>query len=111
MADTIDLLVVLVALSNNGDHIPRLRMVHRIKNGLSPVRDHQIPSAGPCHSGLDVFYDILILLKPRVVGGEDTEIRHFSSDLSHGVPPLLCPVPTAAKDAYQPLRAVIPEGG
>ena len=83
---SLDLLVVFMAFSDDLLIMsPSSALLDRVKDRFPSVRDHDILSVRLCKTNFDIFDDVLILLKPRVVGRDDAEIRHLSADLAHGI--------------------------
>ena len=58
-------------------------VVDRVKDRFPSVRDHKIRSVRLRKAHLDVLDDVLVFLKTRIVGCNDAEIRHLSTDLPH----------------------------
>ena len=83
MFHTFDLLIILMAFSDNGDHVTLLGVPDRVKDCFPSVRDHKICSVRLRKAHLDVLDDVLVFLKTRIVRRDDAEIRHLSTDLPH----------------------------
>ncbi len=92
--DVVDLLVGLMALAAQNDHITLLRVVHGPMNGLNPVSYHHIGRAAALQPRQDVGDDGLRVLGAGVVGGDHQKVRVLSGSPSHLGP--LGPVPVAA---------------
>ena len=104
---SLDLLVVLMAFSDDGDHVAFLGVVDRGEDRLPSVRDHDVLSVCLRETHLDILDDILVLLKTRVVGCNDAEICHLSANLTHGISAILRTVSAAAEYADEALRMII----
>ena len=78
-----------MAFSDDRNHIPRLGVSDAVLDSLPAVRDLHISSACLLNASSDIRDNILRLLVPGVVGGDDAQIRQLSADLSHGVTPVL----------------------
>ena len=90
----VDLLVGLVALAAQGDHIAGQSVVHDPVDGLDPVLDDHVGRVAALQTRQDVGDDVAGLLGPGIVGGHHHEVGDVRGDLSHLGP--LGPIPVAA---------------
>ena len=106
MSDAFYFLVILIAFADDGNDVSAARQAQRVFDGFFAVRyDHGLFDV---FSGalLDVLYDVVYLLVPRVIGSDDRKIRHFANDFTHCVAPQLRTVAAAAEYGNQPFRLV-----
>ena len=68
---SVNLLIILMSLTDDGNHISLLGMGDAVGNGFLPVRDFDEFSAGFLDAAADIRNDILHLLKAGVVCGDD----------------------------------------
>ena len=89
MAHAVDLLIILMALSNHGDHVSRLRIEDTIANRLPAVRDlHKLP-ARFFYAAPYIGDNILCLFIAGIIRCQDTQICQPAANLAHGVTPVL----------------------
>ena len=100
-----------MTFSGQHNNISRFSVMDGIGDGLLPVNDLHILSAGFRDSRPDIVDDGLGLLIPGIVGGDDGQIRQPAGNLSHLKTPLPGPVAAAAEKAHQPVGMILPQSG
>ena len=97
-------------LTAEDDHVPLLGLGHRPGNGLAAVLDDHVGVAGLLDLPEDVGDDLVGVLGPGVVGGDDRQVRQAHTGPAHDGPLGGVPVPAAAEDRDEPSGAEAPGG-
>ena len=66
-AHTANLLIVLVPLADNRNHIAGFRLLHRMEDGLSPVRNLDESASGLYNALANIGNDVLDLLIAGII--------------------------------------------
>ena len=102
-----------VPFADNGDHIPRLRVIQRIVQGFAPVGDLHKSGVGiaPPHPGTDISQNVAERFPAAVVLGQDAQISQPRADFPHAEPPYPAAAAAAPEHHHQPFGPVGTQGG
>ena len=101
MLDALDLLVCLVALAGQHDHIGISGDGQRVANRLAAVLYHGIFATGVANSFLNLVENFERIFVAGVVAGEDDQVGQLSGDFAHDGPFAVVAVAAAAKQGNQ----------